>query len=251
MPLKSSERKLSFNTLTALSDDVLISRSISDPSSSSSVLPHDAVSDNKKKKKKKKNKKSILRNDSVSVSEVDAVDRTDGFRVDSCSYTIVETTPEVVVPEVSSEVPERKGGECSVRIVNHSPQLRQRNVNFVMNGGNVGSEAELEAAASAVTSLGSEESRNSNGGGEVGDKSLEGVRERTDEAESQLQEERRRSTVEMNGRKFEKEESLDWKKLMAEDPIRKSVLDFFLDCHLLLMNLWFKILYGLSAILDR
>ncbi|KAL3502095.1 hypothetical protein ACH5RR_036544 [Cinchona calisaya] len=221
MPLKSSERKLSFdfNTLTtfdAQSDDVLISLSISDDA-------HDGVSAHKKKKKRKKSKKSILRNDSVSVPEIDVIDhRTDGFSVNSYSYSVTETTP-AVLPDVSSELPERRGSDFSARTVNYSPQLRQRNASFVMNGG-------VEPEPDQVTSLGSVESINNSG--EVGDKILEGERQRVEEVEWKLTEERRRQTVEMNGRKLEKEESLDWKKLMAEDPIlayplEKSPLKYF------------------------
>ncbi|KAL3510375.1 hypothetical protein ACH5RR_029776 [Cinchona calisaya] len=202
MPLRSSERKLSFNTLTtfdAQSDDsVSISRLISDPSS---ILPIDAA---KKKKKRKKTKKSTnFGDDKVADRDGEAIGlRTDGFRVsdNKNSYTMVETSrPSVVVPEVLPEV---------LRTVTHSPQLRQRNVNFVMN---------RESETEAVTSLGSAVESN---GGDIERKSLN-----EDEAESKLPEPRR---------KLEKEESLDWKKLMADDlndayPLENSPMKYFLE----------------------
>ena len=217
MPLKSSQRKLSFSTLTTLeaqSDDVTsIPRFISDPSASSSTVGDGAVLDHKKRKKRKKIKKSG--NDKVADLDGEAIDRGRGFLLDKYSCTVVETYPKVV-PE--AEEPERRGRDCSVRTVHHSPHLRQRNVSFV-----------AEEVTSGVTSLGSEVEGNCNGdkhnGGEIESKSF-----KEDEAESKLQEQQhQKPTVEMNGRKLEKEESLDWKKLMAEDPNRKSsfVIFFF------------------------
>ncbi|CDP05543.1 unnamed protein product [Coffea canephora] len=222
MPLKSSQRKLSFSTLTTLeaqSDDVTsIPRSISDPSASSSTVGDGAVLDHKKRKKRKKIKKSG--NDKVADRDGEAIDRGRGFLLDKYSCTVVETYPKVV-PE--AEEPERRGRDCSVRTVHHSPHLRQRNVSFV-----------AEEVTSGVTSLGSEVEGNCNGdkhnGGEIESKSF-----KEDEAESKLQEQQQQKpTVEMNGRKLEKEESLDWKKLMAEDPnqaypLEKSPMKYFLE----------------------
>ncbi|XP_027147780.1 protein POLLEN DEFECTIVE IN GUIDANCE 1 isoform X2 [Coffea eugenioides] len=222
MPLKSSQRKLSFSTLTTLeaqSDDVTsIPRFISDPSASSSTVGDGAVLDHKKRKKRKKIKKSG--NDKVADRDGEAIDRGPGFLLDKYSCTVVETYPKVVP---AAEEPERRGRDCSVRTVHHSPHLRQRNVSFV-----------AEEVTSGVTSLGSEVEGNCNGdkhnGGEIESKSF-----KEDEAESKLQEQQhQKPTVEMNGRKLEKEESLDWKKLMAEDPnqaypLEKSPMKYFLE----------------------
>ncbi|CAI9096812.1 OLC1v1033033C2 [Oldenlandia corymbosa var. corymbosa] len=233
MPLRIADRKLSFSTLAtydADSDEFLIRRSASDPSS---VLPPAGASTHhspKKRKKKKKTKKSLIENDSLSLppkvdrvteSNGEAIDRcspTDGFSLNNYSYTFVETTPTIVVPEVL----ERRGDGYSVRTsITRSPHLRQRSVNLAVNGIN-----ESEPAASSVTSLGSVECKNStNAGGEIVEKEIE----RGNEADLIPQ-----RTFEMNGRTLEKEESLDWKKVMAEDPhyaypVEKSPLKYFLD----------------------
>lgn len=219
MPVKSSQRKLSFSTLTtvdAQSDDVAsIPPSISDPSASFSTVGDGAVLDHKKRKKRKKIKKSG--NDKVPDRDGEAIDRRHGFILDKYSCTVVETYPKVV--PAAEEEAERRGSDCSVRTVHHSPHLRQRSVNFVTE---------------EVTSLGSEVEGNCNGdkrnGGEIESKSF-----KEDEAESKLQEQQQqKQTVEMNGRNLEKEESLDWKKLMAEDPnqaypLEKSPMKYFLE----------------------
>lgn len=218
MPVRSSDRKLSFSTLAtsdAETDQIFILRSTSDPSA---VSNHHSP---KKKKRKKKAKKSVLRDDSVESSEIERVIDRDGAAIDNCSsadgfsvnnysYTILETVPTVVVPELS----EGRGSDYSVRTVALGAHLRQRSVNVAANGG-----IEAEAVAPTVMAVGSVE----HGGSEIAEKESE----RVNEADLKLDQQQQRP-YEMNGRTLEKEESLDWKKVMAEDPSCKWICIFLL-----------------------
>lgn len=119
------------------------------------------------------------------------------------SCTVGTVTEAAVVPDVDNE------GDCAVRTVTQLPQfgeLRQRNVGNVMNGGS--------------EDMVSEESG----------KKDEKVKEEIGEDRSAGKEISSDQRVELNGRKLEKEGTLDWKKLMAEDPNCKLILFFgFVD----------------------
>lgn len=95
-------------------------------------------------------------------------------------------------------------------------ELRQRNVSSVVNGG----------ADEMPMSLRSEESGNAN--------SDNNAKEEVDENQSVLKESNLNQRSETNGKKLEKEESLDWKKLMFEDqnyafPVEKSPVKYFME----------------------
>lgn len=85
-------------------------------------------------------------------------------------------------------------------------ELRQRNVSSVVNGGD----------DEMPMSLRIEESRNVNSDNKA--------KEEVDENQSVLKESNLNKRTETNGKKLEKEESLDWKKLMSEDQNCKWIL---------------------------
>lgn len=216
MALRSAGRKLSFDILTtsdAETDEVTLSRSISDPLQNGEAVERQSP---RRKKKKKRARKSMMENYSIAeeapetVRDGGAMDQSfpaGGFRVKSYTHSVVETA-------VVLEAPEGRGDRFVVCTATPSPRLRQRNVNLAMNGG-----TETEVVTSSVTSLGAEESR-SNFGYEDDNTIMKEGREAGSEAEV-LQQQQQQRPVEMNGRNLEKEESLDWKKLMTGDLNRK------------------------------
>ncbi|KAK4423363.1 protein POLLEN DEFECTIVE IN GUIDANCE 1 [Sesamum alatum] len=211
MGLRSGGRKLSFDILAVADyDDVMstttaasLSRSISDPPS----LGDRAASSPSRRKKKKKGRKGKSLQDSSVISE-DVIAEVSGINGDvNYSCTVGTVTEAAVVPDVDNE------GDSAVRTVTQLPQfgeLRQRNVGNVMNGGSV--------------EMVSEESG----------KKDEKVKEETGEDRSAGKEISSDQRVELNGRKLEKEGTLDWKKLMAEDPnctfpMEKSPTKYFME----------------------
>ncbi|KAK4400124.1 protein POLLEN DEFECTIVE IN GUIDANCE 1 [Sesamum angolense] len=212
MALRSGGRKLSFDILAVADyEDAMsttrtasLSRSISDPPA---LGDRAASSPSRKKKKKKKNRKGKSLQDSFVISE-DVITEVSGINGDvNYSCTVGTVTEAAVVPDVDNE------GGSAVRTVTHLPQfgeLRQRNVGNAMNGGS--------------TEMVSEERG----------KDDEKVKEETGEDRSAATEISSDQRVELNGRKLEKEGTLDWKKLMAEDPnytfpVEKSPMKYFME----------------------
>ncbi|KAL2233253.1 UNVERIFIED_CONTAM: Protein POLLEN DEFECTIVE IN GUIDANCE 1 [Sesamum indicum] len=201
MALRSGGQKLSFDILAVSDyDDAMsptttasLSRSISDPP----ALGDRAGSSPSRKKKKKKSRRGKSLQESSVISE-DVMTEVSGINGDvNYSCTVGTVTEVAVVPDVDNE------GDSAVRTVTQLPQfgeLRQRNVGNAMNGGS--------------TEMVSEESG----------KNDEKVKEETGEDRSAGTEISSDQRVELNGRKLEKEGTLDWKKLMAEDPNCKLIL---------------------------
>ncbi|XP_011070548.1 protein POLLEN DEFECTIVE IN GUIDANCE 1 [Sesamum indicum] len=180
-----------------------LSRSISDPP----ALGDRAGSSPSRKKKKKKSRRGKSLQESSVISE-DVMTEVSGINGDvNYSCTVGTVTEVAVVPDVDNE------GDSAVRTVTQLPQfgeLRQRNVGNAMNGGS--------------TEMVSEESG----------KNDEKVKEETGEDRSAGTEISSDQRVELNGRKLEKEGTLDWKKLMAEDPnytfpVEKSPMKYFME----------------------
>ncbi|CAA0811518.1 Protein POLLEN DEFECTIVE IN GUIDANCE 1 [Striga hermonthica] len=195
MALRSRRRELSFDILATEFDDVMptatVSRSISDPL----ALQSDAVSYSPRRKKKKNKKKSTktIPQDSV-VCGTSAINGDVNY---SCTASTI--TEAAVLPDVESE-----GNHRVYMVASPFGELRQRNVGNAVNGGSV--------------EIASEESVSS-----INDRN---IKEETAEDVSNVKEvnsEHRR--VELNGRKLEKEGTLDWKRLMAEDSSYTLPLD--------------------------
>ncbi|KAK4718166.1 hypothetical protein R3W88_016504 [Solanum pinnatisectum] len=215
MALRSTGRKVSFDILsTSLSDDdydydtsiiPTCLRSNSDPS------PHlipidDATSPTgilKKKKKKKKHKRitehSTISEFSITDKQLDRSFPMGEFN--GYSYSVSQSSSVVVCEEHETMPPPMPYSSCSVSSVTGLPfgELRQRNV--MVNG----------------------VSEESVGSPQIAERERESVKEL---------ESRSNSRVEMDlnmdgiaGRSLEKEVSLDWKRLMAEDPNQTFPVD--------------------------
>ncbi|KAI3453200.1 hypothetical protein Pfo_009863 [Paulownia fortunei] len=213
MALRSRGRKLSFDILAISEyDDVMstattasLSRSNSDPPS----LRNDASSSPPRKKKKKKSRKGKTLQDSSVIyenvtSENSAINGDVNY---SCTASTV--TEAAVEPDVESE------GNRTVRTLTLPwlfGELRQRNVGNVMNGGSVEMVSEESGSTKMDDNVKEEIAENRSAGKEVNSD----------------------QQVELNGRKLEKEGTLDWKKLMAEDPnyalpMEKSPMKYFME----------------------
>ncbi|XP_009773647.1 protein POLLEN DEFECTIVE IN GUIDANCE 1 [Nicotiana sylvestris] len=222
MALRSTGRKVSFDVLsTSILDDdqdydsstATLPRSNSDPPPQ--LLPNDDATSptgNRKRKKKKKKHKRIAEHSTISEYSVTDEQLGRSSSVGEFSgycYSVAQSSSVVVCEEpVTLPKPE---SNCSVSSVSGLPfgELRQRNV--MVNG---------------VTeeSVGSPQ-----------------ISERQNESVVKELESRSNSRVEVNvnmngvaGRSLEKEASLDWKKLMAEDPnqtfpVDKSPMKCFME----------------------
>ncbi|KAG8382677.1 hypothetical protein BUALT_Bualt05G0102100 [Buddleja alternifolia] len=210
MPMESHGRKLSFDILAISEyDDVTststssssLSRSKSDPPS----LRSDAVSSPPRKRKKKRNRKGKLSHDSYVIAENAVMNRELNYSLTTSTVTEVAS-----VPEADSEA------NCAVRTVTLPPQfgeLRQRNVGNVINGG-----------IAEVVSEGSGSSK----------KDDDNVKEEVAENVGVCKEINSKPVVELNGRKLERDQTLDWKNLMPEDPnytlpMEKSPMKYFME----------------------
>ncbi|GER37169.1 transmembrane anterior posterior transformation protein 1 [Striga asiatica] len=207
MALRSRRRELSFDILATEFDDVMstatVSRSISDPL----ALQSDALSSSPRRKKKKKNKKkSTSGKTTLQHSVVCGTSAINGDVNHSCTASTI--TEAAVLPDVESE-----GNHRVYMVASPFGELRQRNVGNAVNGGSV--EIAIEESVSS--------------------KNDRSIKEETAEDVSNVKEvnsEHRR--VELNGRKLEKEGTLDWKRLMAEDssytlPLEKSPMKYFME----------------------
>lgn len=199
-------RKLSFDVLEAAEYSEAMastSRSNSDPPS-----PGDGagLSPSRKKKRKRKRKGNTLRNSSI-VSESVSINGDVNY---SCSTSTVTET--AVAPGVDT------GGDsavCSVIIPPQFGELRQRNVASVMNAAGI------------------ETGREESDSGRTDEKAKEELAENLSSGNTIVSDQR----MELNGRKLEKEGTLDWKdlnQLMAEDPddilpVEKSPIKYFFE----------------------
>ncbi|PIN24973.1 putative membrane protein [Handroanthus impetiginosus] len=220
MALRSRRRKLSFDVLSisefddqmsTATFDASLSRSNSDPPS----LQSDAASSpsrknkNKKKKKNKKNRKGKTLPDSSVVSE-NAISEISTINEDvnySCTASTVTET--VLEPDV-----DREGNYGTVTLPPpHFGELRQRNVGNVMHGGSV----EMVSEESGST------------------KKDEKVKEEIAENRNADKENNSEQPGELNGKKLEREGTLDWKDLMAEYPnsdilpVENSPMKYFVE----------------------
>ncbi|XP_051145060.1 protein POLLEN DEFECTIVE IN GUIDANCE 1 [Andrographis paniculata] len=203
MASRSGGGKLSFDVLGGSEcDDVLalLSRSNSDPPSPGEDA---AVSPARKKRKRRNRKAKTLRNSSVvSVTEIRKSDVTTNGDV-SYSCTTSTVTETALAPDVDT------GAVCSVILPPQFGELRQRNVGNAMSAGSSVDAVREESGSSRKEEKVKEEmAENRSSGKEIG--------------------------LELNGRKLEKEGTLDWKKLMAEDPnymlpVEKSPVKYFFD----------------------
>ncbi|KAL8053066.1 hypothetical protein ABFX02_05G047800 [Erythranthe guttata] len=204
MALRSGGRKLSFDILAISQyDDVVaatsLSRSNSDPHGDGASSP------TRRKKKKRRSRKGKTLLDSSAVSEISAIDGDVSY---SCTTSTV-TEAAVVPPDLDGE------SSFAVTLPLVFGELRQRNVGSMANGG-----------GSAEMMMVSEESGCS--------KKDDNVKEEIAEKQSGGEEIDSDQKAELSGRKLEKEGTLDWKKLMAEDPnytlpVEKSPMKYFMD----------------------
>ncbi|XP_015079972.1 protein POLLEN DEFECTIVE IN GUIDANCE 1 [Solanum pennellii] len=215
MALRSTGRKISFDILsTFLSDDdydydssiiPTCLRSNSDPSPQ--IIPiDDAKSPTgiRKKKKKKKKHRRITEHSTISEFSVTDEELDRSFPVgefNAYCYSVAQSSSVVVCEEPEAMPPPMPHSSCSVGSVTGLPfgELRQRNV--MVNG----------------------VSEESVGSPQIAERESESVKEL---------ESRSNSRVEMDlnmdgiaGRSLEKEVSLDWKRLMAEDPNQTFPVD--------------------------
>uniref|UniRef100_A0A3Q7GVV0 Protein POLLEN DEFECTIVE IN GUIDANCE 1 n=1 Tax=Solanum lycopersicum TaxID=4081 RepID=A0A3Q7GVV0_SOLLC len=215
MALRSTGRKISFDILsTFLSDDdydydssiiPTCLRSNSDPSPQ--IIPiDDATSPTgiRKKKKKKKKHRRITEHSTISEFSVTDEELDRSFPVGEFNgycYSVAQSSSVVVCEEPEAMPPPMPHSSCSVSSVTGLPfgELRQRNV--MVNG----------------------VSEESVGSPQIAERESESVKEL---------ESRSNSRVEMDlnmdgiaGRSLEKEVSLDWKRLMAEDPNQTFPVD--------------------------
>ncbi|XP_073066064.1 protein POLLEN DEFECTIVE IN GUIDANCE 1-like [Primulina eburnea] len=161
-----------------------------------------ASSPSRRKKKKKRNRKGKTTSEVSSVVSENSV--TNGeIKNYSC------TVSSMVTEEVESEA------NCVMREVTAQfRELRQRNVSSVINGGET------------MISLATEES----GSGRKEDNAVEGVEEK----EAVGSEIKSDQWMHLKGGKLQKEVSLDWKKLIAEDSnftlhLEKSPMKYFME----------------------
>ncbi|KAK6146708.1 hypothetical protein DH2020_020577 [Rehmannia glutinosa] len=215
MASRSRGRNLSFDILAASEyDDVMpittaasVSRSNSDPP----ALQNDAASSpSPRKKKKKKNRRGKTLQESSVISENVTYEASVINGDVNYSFTASTVTETAVVPDVESE---GNGRVFTVTLASPFGELRQRNVGYVMNGGG---SAEMASEESGIT------------------KKEGNVKEEVAENRSDGKEIKSDQRVEFNGRKLEKEGTLDWKKLMAEDPnytvpVEKSPMKYFME----------------------
>ncbi|MCD9640886.1 Transmembrane anterior posterior transformation protein 1 [Datura stramonium] len=213
MALRSTGRKVSFDILsTSILDDDHDSSSIatclrsnSDPSPQ--LLPIDDTTSptrNRKKKRKKKKYKRITEHSTISEFSLTDGQPDCSFPVGESNgycYSVSQSSSVVVCEEHETLPPPMPHSNCSVSSVAGLPfgELRQRNV--MVNGvseESVGSPQIVERECESVKEL---ESR-SNSRVEV-DLNMDGIA----------------------GRSLEKEVSLDWKRLMAEDPNQTFPVD--------------------------
>lgn len=213
MALRSTGRKVSFDILsTSILDDdhdsstiATCLRSNSDPSPQ--LLPIDDTTSptrNRKKKKKKKKHKRITEHSTISEFSL-----TDGqpdcpFPVGEFNgycYSVSQSSSVVVCEEHETLPPPMPHSNCSVSSVAGLPfgELRQRNV--MVNG----------------------VSEESVGSPQIVERECESVKELESRSSSRVE-------VDLNmdgiaGRSLEKEMSLDWKRLMAEDPNQTFPVD--------------------------
>lgn len=105
-----------------------------------------------------------------------------------------------------------------------------------------GSEFEILHAGDAYSSVTELRQRSSvvNGGGGGGEEAVSRIEEcrEEDSSSKELGSSFEKQRAELNGnvvRKLEKEESLDWKRLMAEDPNRELIITSLLNCILIIV----------------
>ncbi|KAL6543871.1 hypothetical protein OROGR_010368 [Orobanche gracilis] len=212
MALRSRSRELSFDILATEYDDVMptasVSRSNSDPLA---LQDNTTTSPRKKKKKKKKSSRGKPLQDSSVISENGApeVFATEGDVNYSCTESSIIGT--AVVPDVEGESNRKV---LTVTLVSPFRELRQRNVANVMNGGSA--------------EMASEEKETS--------KKDSNVNEKIAEHWSSIKEINSEQRMELKGMKLEKEGTLDWEKMMAEDPscsgtlpLEKSPMKYFME----------------------
>ncbi|KZV19546.1 protein POLLEN DEFECTIVE IN GUIDANCE 1 [Dorcoceras hygrometricum] len=197
MPTRSGSRRLPFDILTIAQNNDNF------PAAIFSSTQDDTVSSPSRKKKKKRNRKGKTISD---VSSLFSENSVPNGQINNYSCTVSRTITE----EVESEL------NCVVRAVTPQfPELRQRNVGSVINGGET------------VTSLVSEES----GSGRKEDNAVEGVEEKKEGVGNEIESDQ---WMLLKGGKLQKEMSLDWKKLMAEDSnytshLEKSPMKYFME----------------------
>ncbi|KAL3635918.1 hypothetical protein CASFOL_020465 [Castilleja foliolosa] len=223
MALRSSGRKLSFDILAAGYDDVMstaaaFSRSKSDPL----ALQDDASSSSPRKKKKKKKQKSRteknLQGSSIPENSASEIPVINGDVNYSCTAsTITETA---VTPGVESE---RNCNRTVFTVTLASPfgELRQRNVGNAVNGGR----AEMASEESGIIK------NDGNAKEEIAEKWTTGKEINSEQRGKEINAEQ---MVELNRRKLEREGTIDWKKLMAEDPnytlpLEESPMKYFME----------------------
>ncbi|KAH6790368.1 hypothetical protein C2S51_005374 [Perilla frutescens var. frutescens] len=212
MALRSGGRKLSFDILAtseyddvtnaATADDAALFRSHSDPPS----LQNGVASSPPRKRKKKKSRKGKSSLCESSIAETSAINGDVNY---SCTLSTV--TEAAVVPEFDSEVQ-------TVTLESVFGALRQRNVGNGVNGGSVEVSSD-DSGSSKKDDIAKEEVANNRSGAE---NRSGGDMETGQEG------------PELNGRKLEKDVTLDWNKLMAENPnyalpTEKSPMKFFLE----------------------
>ncbi|GFP83582.1 protein pollen defective in guidance 1 [Phtheirospermum japonicum] len=226
MALRSRGRKLSFDILAAGFDDVMstaaaaFSRSNSDPP----ALQNDSASSSPRKRKKKKKQKSRTEKnllDSSAIPEYSASESPaiNGDMNYSCSTSTI--TEAAVAPDVESE---RNRNRTAFTVTLASPfgELRQRNVGNAVNGGS----AEMASEECRISK------KDGNAKEEIAEKWTAGKEINAEQRGKEINAEQQR--VELKGRKLEKEGTLDWKKLMAEDPnytlpLEKSPWQYFME----------------------
>ncbi|XP_073287730.1 protein POLLEN DEFECTIVE IN GUIDANCE 1-like isoform X1 [Primulina huaijiensis] len=164
-----------------------------------SSAQNDTASSPSRRKKKRRNKKV------KTTSEVSENSVTNG-EIKNCSYAVSSTITEEIESEANRVVH---------AVTPQFRELRQRNVSSVINGGET------------AISLASEES----GSGRKEDNGVEGVDVKNEGVGNEIKSDQ---WMQLKGGKLQKEVSLDWKKLMAEDfnytlHLEKSPMKYFME----------------------
>ncbi|XP_075518590.1 protein POLLEN DEFECTIVE IN GUIDANCE 1-like isoform X1 [Primulina tabacum] len=164
-----------------------------------SSAQNDTASSPSRRKKKRRNKKV------KTISEVSENSVTNG-EIKNYSYTVSSTIAEEIESEANRVVH---------AVTPQFRELRQRNVSSVINGGET------------AISLASEE----RGSGRKEDNGVEGVDVKNEGVGNEIKSDQ---WMQLKGGKLQKEVSLDWKKLMAEDfnytlHVEKSPMKYFME----------------------
>ncbi|KAL2545813.1 Protein POLLEN DEFECTIVE IN GUIDANCE 1 [Forsythia ovata] len=221
MALRSGGGKLSVDILAVHKNDEIMptsssfSRSNSVPPSIQEDYTAPLSTRPNRKKKKKKNEKRIPVSSPIAENSIinGDMDYTSNDARDKCTrrisnYTLVQTESSVVT------IPEEAERDCTVCTVSGTSsefgELRQRNVSSLINGG----------GDKTIMSFRIDESFDDRKNNDD-----DNVKEEVEAHDCALKESSSNHSIKMNGRELDNGESLDWQKLMDEDPIHTHLVE--------------------------